>query len=152
MPQFSVSRFVAVPPDVAFAIAADVEGYKDFLPLLQRSTVRGAKLPVGAGEQFKAELVVAYDKLRVRESFVSTVTTNPKSRVVTATSTDGPMKSLDAQWRIVEADGGSTVTIAVDYVLRSALLQFALGGVVGFAAEKIMTAFENKAVSINLSS
>ena len=69
MPVFQTTRRVAVPPDVAFAVAADVGSYREFLPLLQRSTVRGQKRPTSTGEAFDAELAMlrkadAGDRLR----------------------------------------------------------------------------------------
>lgn len=145
MTQFTISRFVKVPTDVAYGVAADVEAYGEFLPLLQRSTIRGARNAMGQGEQFKAEMVVAYRKLGVREAFTSTVTTDPVNRVVTATSSDGPVKELLVEWRVADAVNGSTVTATVDIVLRNPLLQMAFAGVKDIAANKIMNAFEDRA-------
>ena len=149
MPQFKTSRLLHVPPDVAYEIAADVESYKNFLPLMHRSTIRGGRLPVGSGEKFLAELVVAYEKLGLKESFVSEVVTDPIARTVTATSAEGPMKSLSTSWEIREVPGGSEVSVKIDYAFKNKLMQIAFAGMMDLAAAKIMKAFENRALEIN---
>jgi coenzyme Q-binding protein COQ10 len=145
MPQYTTTKFVAVHPNAAFAVAADVAAYKDFLPLLQRSSVRGARLPVGAGEKFVAELVVGYEKLGIRESFISNVVTDPAQRTVKATSSEGALKSLSASWAVNEAPGGCNVTVMIDYAFHSRMMQIAFSGLLDLAAAKIMQAFEKRA-------
>ena len=145
MPHFSTIRRVAITADQAFAIAADVGSYKDFLPLLERSTIRGERTKTSNGESFDADLAVGYTKLGVRESFKSHVVCDTRNRTVTATSSDGPMKSLKAIWKIVpQSDGKTEVSISVDYALKSSMLQLLARGLVDFAAQKVMQAFEER--------
>ncbi len=146
MPHFTTSRRVAVSPEIAFAVAADVAAYREFLPLLERSQIRGRKAPQGSGESFQADLVVAYAKLGLRESFVSKVVTDAAAGTVTATSSERPFKSLKAVWSIAEAPGGCDVTIAIDYVFSSTMLQLAAGSMMGYASQKIMDAFSAQAL------
>ncbi len=145
MPQYKASRFVAVHPNAAYAVAADVAAYKDFLPMLQRSTIRGARKPVGAGEEFMAELVVGYEKLGISESFASKVVTDPVSRTVVATSSEGALKSLTSSWKITETPGGSNVEITIDYAFHSRMMQTLFAGLLDLAAGRIMQAFETRA-------
>jgi coenzyme Q-binding protein COQ10 len=145
MPQYTATRFVKAHPNAAYAVAADVAAYKDFLPMLLRSTIRGAKQKLGSGEQFLAELVVGYEKLGIRESFVSKVVTDPDARTVTATSSDGPMRTLNASWSVKQAPGGSDVTVVIDYAFNSRMMQMAFGSVLELAAGKIMQSFEQRA-------
>ncbi len=149
MPQFSKTQRVAVHPAAAYAVAADVAAYKDFLPMLQRSTIRGAREKHGNGETFLAELVVGYEKLGIKESFVSKVITDPVLRTVSATSSDGPLKSLSANWIVRDAPGGGAdVTITIDYAFGSSIMQLAFGGLLEMASGKIMSAFETRAVAM----
>ena len=63
-----------MPADVAYEVAADVASYREFLPLLQRSTIRSEKKPTSAGETFEAELAVSpIRSLDLSESFISRV-------------------------------------------------------------------------------
>jgi coenzyme Q-binding protein COQ10 len=148
MPQFTTTRRVTVPPDVAYAVAADVASYKDFLPMLLRSNIRGQRQPHGAGETFLAELVAGYEKLGLRESFVSKVTTDPVNRTVIAVSSEGPMKSLTTSWAIADAPAGCDVTVTIDYAFKSRMMQMAFSGLLEMAAPKIMQAFETRAASL----
>jgi coenzyme Q-binding protein COQ10 len=145
MAQFKASRFVAVHPNAAYAVAADVAAYKDFLPMLTRSSVRGQRTKVGAGEAYMAELVVGYEKLGINESFVSKVVTDPITRTVTATSSEGSLKSLSASWVIRQVSGGSQVDITIDYAFHSRMMQTVFAGLLEMAAGRIMQAFETRA-------
>jgi coenzyme Q-binding protein COQ10 len=149
MKHFETSKVVNVPPDVAYRVAADVPSYKDFLPLLQRSTVRGQREKLGEGEKYKAELVVAVDKLGLRESFVSEVVTDPARRTVSATSIEGPLHALNVKWHIEDAGSGkSKVSVILGYAFRNPMLQFAAGKVLELATPRIMKAFEERAETL----
>lgn len=143
MPKFSTTRRVNLSVEQAFAIAADVASYKDFLPLLKRSAIRGEHKRVGDIEKFDADLQVAFEKLGLRETFTSQVTSNTADHTVTAISSDGPMKSLKAVWRITGVENGMTdVSFTVEYTMKSMMLQMVAGRLTDFAAQKIMQAFE----------
>ncbi len=144
MPHFSKTKRVAAPVDVAYRVAADVTAYKEFLPLLKRSHVRGEKRYVNGLEIFDAELVVAYDKLGLREAFVSRVTCDATRQEVTAISSDGAFRSMQTVWSIKAAGPHSDVTVTIDYALKNPLLQIAVAGAMGMAVEKIMAAFEQR--------
>ncbi len=146
MAHFQLTRRVNITADQAYAIAADVGSYKEFLPLVVRSTVRGPKKTSGSKTQFAGDLQIRVDKLNLTENFSSAVETDSELRLVTATSSDGPVKSLTAVWEIAPQGGtAADVTIKVDYVLKSMLLQLAAGRLVDYAALKILNAFEARA-------
>jgi coenzyme Q-binding protein COQ10 len=148
MPSFKTTRRVAVPVDVAFRVAADVASYQEFLPLLERSDMRGGITERDGVKSFNAELAVGYAKLNVRESFMSKVTCDPRSNTITAMSNDAPFKTMKTVWSIGDTNGQSDVTISIDYSLRSMLLQFAVSSAMEMAVDKIMTAFEARAIAI----
>jgi coenzyme Q-binding protein COQ10 len=149
MPHFKTSRFVAVPPDVAFAVASDVASYNTFLPLLERSSIRGTVREQDGIKIFSAELAVGYAKLGFREAFVSRVVCDANKKTVTATSQDAPFKDMKTVWSISERPGGSEVTISIDYAMRNMLIQFAVSGAMDMAVQKVMTAFEVRALSVH---
>lgn len=136
---------MAVPPEIAFAVASDVAAYKQFLPLLTRSVVRGPRVRTEEGESFDAELAVSYPKLGLTESFVSRVETFVASRLVRAVSTDGPFRSLTVEWLIKDGGSGSDVSVSIDYAFRNPFIQIAAAGVMDFAVQKVMAAFEARA-------
>jgi coenzyme Q-binding protein COQ10 len=149
MPVFKTSKRVAVPVDVAFAVAADVAAYKEFLPLLQRSTIRGQRKPTASGETFDAELAVEYPKLGLSESFISKVETDSSRRTVQARSSDAPFRNIETVWQITPAGEGADVAIHIDYAFRNPFIQLAAGGLMDMAIGKVMAAFEARALALN---
>jgi coenzyme Q-binding protein COQ10 len=152
MPHFKTSRRVAVPAAVAFAVASDVKTYAEYLPLLESAVIRG---PVTTGEgvtRFTAELVVGYAKLGLRERFNSKVVCDAPKLLVTATSQDPPFKSMQTQWMIRPVGETSDVSITIDYAMRNPLLQLALAGAMDMAVNKVLTAFEARALSLHKAS
>ncbi len=148
MPHFKTSRRVSVPTAVAYEVAADVASYQNFLPLLDRSVLRGPVHEQAGVTTFNAELAVGYAKLNVRETFISKVVCDSRAGTVTATSQDAPFKDMKTVWTITDAHGQSDVAIAIDYSMRSMLLQFAVSGAMDMAVNKIMSAFEMRAVAL----
>ena len=143
MAKVALKKAVALSAHEAFAIAADVGAYKEFVPRVNRSTIRGAVTESGNVKSFAADLMVAYDKLGLSESFTSLVEVNAVARTVVATSQDGPMKSLKAVWKIMPIDGARcSVAIDIDYEFKSKLMQMAAGGLMARAVGKVMDAFE----------
>lgn len=146
MPKFSVSRSVPYTAEQVFAIARDVARYKEFLPLVKRSIVRGAKTDAQGLEHFEGELTVAYDKLRIEEVMTSRVTVDPQALTVTARSDQGPVKHLVSEWKIVPTgDNRCDINFTVDYTLKSKMLQVVLSGMFDMAVRKVMSAFEERA-------
>jgi coenzyme Q-binding protein COQ10 len=148
MPQFKTSRIVAVPFDVAYRVASDVAEYKSFLPLLERSAIRGAVMQNGDLSSFNAELAVGYAKLGLREMFVSHVICDRTKGTVTATSRDAPFKDMKTVWTIVDVNGQSEVSISIDYSMRNVLIGMAVGGAMDMAVKRVMSAFEARAKTI----
>jgi len=143
MAHVEVKRVVALTIDEAFAIAADVASYKEFLPLVTRSTIRGTVVEAGRVKTFAADLMVAVEKLGLREGFTSQVVADAAARTVTATSQDGPIKDLRAVWTMSAIDGSRTqVAISIDYKFKNMLLQMAAGGMMDIAVKRVLEAFE----------
>jgi coenzyme Q-binding protein COQ10 len=143
MQRVSIKRAVPLSAGQAFAIAADVAAYKDFLPLVTRSTVRGAVKEQGRVKQFSADLMIAVQRLGLHESFSSHVVADGEAHTVVATSQDGPLKDLRAVWSIKSIDGArSSVAIDIDFQLKSKLLQLAAGSMMDYAVNKVLEAFE----------
>src|SRR5437879_4789858 len=119
MTKFSVSRDVPFSADQVFAIARDVEHYKGFLPLVKKSIVSNMKMLPDGRSSFDAELMVSYQKLGISETLHSHVIVDENSRTVSATSSEGPVKQLNSEWKIVDVPGGAQIQFTVDYVLKS---------------------------------
>lgn len=145
MAKVALKKAVSLSAHEAFAIAADVASYKEFVPLVTRSTIRGAVTEKGDIKNFAADLMVGYEKLGLREGFTSQVEVNAIARTVIATSQDGPIKNLKAVWQIRPIDGArSTVAIEIEYEFKSMLMQMAASSLMNRAVAKVMDAFEER--------
>jgi coenzyme Q-binding protein COQ10 len=147
MPHFKVTRRVNFKPEQIFAVIADVGSYREFVPLVERSTVRARKTAIGAPEQkFSADLVVAYHPLRIEEHFASDVETSVKDFTVKTRSRGAAVKSLESTWTVAAVDEEqSDVTFEVEYELKGFFLQKIFSGMFDYAVRRIMTAFEIRA-------
>lgn len=149
MPKFSTTHRVDFTPQQIFAVVADVGSYKEFLPLVERSTVRNRKPPVDGNENFGADLLVGYKKMGIQETFTSQVQTSLKDLSVSAVSSGNAVKKLISSWHITPiGDGKSEITFAVDYEMKSPMLQMIMKGMFDGAARRIMGAFEARAAKL----
>ena len=140
-----VEKNVALSADQAFAIAADVASYKDFVPMVKRSTIRGEVLREGAIAKFAADLAVAFERMNINESFTSFVVTDADAKTVSATSDHGPVKALQAVWKIVAlSPSQSNISVEIDYQFKNMMMQIAAGGFMKIGAQRILEAFEQR--------
>jgi coenzyme Q-binding protein COQ10 len=146
MPKFSVTREMPYKAAELFAIAADVDSYKDFLPLVESSRTFDRER-VGEGiERFKGELRVRYKRLHIDETFVSDVVAEQTGFKVQSHAQGGLFEHIDAQWQFTDRkSGGSTVEFQVDYLAKSRSLQFFISGMFDYMVRKINNAFEARA-------
>ena len=146
MPKHSISRKVPFTVDQVFAIASDVAQYKQFLPLVRRSQVHSRSTLPDGREVLEAELIVSYRKLNIQEVLQSTVTVDKERHMVSAHSTEGPVKHLDVEWQLTEAGPGACdIQFSIDYALVSRTLQFVLSGMFDMMVRKMMNGFEERA-------
>lgn len=149
MPKFSTTRRVDFNPQQIFAVIADVGSYKEFLPLVEHSTVRNRQPAIDGNENFGADLLVGYRKMGIHETFSSQVQTSLKDLSVSAVSSGNAVKKLISSWKITPIeDGKSEITFAVDYEMKSPIMQMVMKGIFDSAARKIMGAFEARAAKL----
>jgi len=146
LPRFTATRRVNFSPQQIFDVVADVGSYKEFLPLVERSTVRNRKPAVDGYESFNADLVIGHKKMGIHESFSSQVETSSANLSVNAVSSGNAVKKLISSWQITSVEGNkSDITFAVDYEMKSHLLQILLSRMFDHVAKKVMGAFEARA-------
>lgn len=130
-------------------MVADVASYKEFLPLVENSTVRNRQALNAGDERFSADLSIGYKKMGIQEVFTSQVDTCLDDFSVRAVSSGNAVRKLVSSWQITPiADQVSDITFAVDYEMRSAVLQMVMGKLFDVAAQRIMSAFEARAAAL----
>jgi coenzyme Q-binding protein COQ10 len=146
MPKFSVTREMPYKAADLFAIAADVDSYKDFLPLVESSRTFDREQVRDGVERFKGELRVRYKKLHIDETFVSDVLAEERAFTVSSRAQGSLFDHLNARWRFTDRkSGGATVEFQVDYKAKSRSLQFFISGMFDYMVRKINNAFEARA-------
>ena len=149
MPKFTVTRRLGFSPQQVFAVVADVGSYHEFLPLVERSTVRNRKPAIAGRESFSADLLIGYHKMGIQEVFTSQVETSLGDLSVAAVSSGNAVKKLVSSWQITAiAAAQSDVTFSVDYEMKSTMLQMIMGGIFDAAVRKVMNAFEARVASL----
>jgi coenzyme Q-binding protein COQ10 len=153
MPSFTVTRRVRAAPWQIYDVIADVARYREFLPLVERSTVRGGRRSLSNGsEQFSADLVVAYHPLRIEEHFASEVTTNTEALTVSTVSSGQALKRLVSSWVVRPVgDSEADVIFTLDYEIKGFFLRNMVSGMFDHAVRKIMNAFEERVRSLHAS-
>ena len=104
MTKYSLTRRVPYSMEQVFKITGDVANYKEFVPLVKKSIVRNKKALPDGRTTFDAEIAVAYSKLGIHETMTSKVTVDPLGQIVKSHCSDGPVKSLDSEWKLVKVD------------------------------------------------
>ena len=149
MPEFKTSRRVQVPAEIAYQVAANVRFYPRFLPLLTEARILGKPQVEGNLTQFKAQLGVNYAKYNINETFVSDVICDADKLTVTSSSNEAPFKEMKTVWRITPAGDESDVAIEITYSMRSLVVQLAVITAMGIATQKVMAAFERRALVVH---
>jgi coenzyme Q-binding protein COQ10 len=146
MPKYTVSRDTHFSSEEVFSVAADVDSYKEFLPLVRESRTYDRKKEPDGRESFKGEIRVRYKKLNTDNSFTSQVTLDRVRRTISSVAIEGPFEHMKSQWAFRDRKaGGSTIEFTIDYKLKSRTLQFLLSGMFDMANRKILSAFESRA-------
>jgi coenzyme Q-binding protein COQ10 len=132
-----------------FDIAADVDSYRKFLPLVKVSRTYDVQLGENGRKTFKGELLIQYMRLHIKERFLSNVTADPVRLVVESHVFQGPVEHLISSWTFVDRpDGGCDVEFNVDYQLKRRAIQFLVSGMFDMLVRKIHSAFESRALRL----
>ena len=138
MPRHSEKRRLPYPPEVLYAIVADVDRYPEFLPWILTANIL-KKTDKG----FIADLTVGYKFFQ--ETYRSEVMLTPPSRV-DIRYMKGPFKHLENYWIFNPAPGNTVqVDFFIDFEFQSSFFQDMIQSVSTSAVSKMITAFETRA-------
>jgi coenzyme Q-binding protein COQ10 len=148
MPTHAEKRKMPYSAEEMYALIADIEAYREFLPWCQAARIRSRRpLPDGEGEVIDADLVISFKVFR--EKFGSRVTLRPEKRQIDVEYLDGPFRYLNNHWEFLpEGERACTVDFFVDFEFRSRTLQAIIGLVFNEAMQRIVRAFERRAEAL----
>ena len=145
MPTHSETRTLPYSAQQMYDLVADVDSYPQFLPWCSAARVKSVT-PEGETNIMKADLVISFKVFR--ERFTSRVVLHPGNRSIDTEYVDGPFRYMKSTWNFQDVDGGCEVSFFVDFAFRNMILQKLIGVVFNEAMQRIVRAFEDRAVSL----
>ena len=145
MPSHSETKVLPYTAQQMYDLVADVANYPKFLPWTAAARIRSTR-----EEQDKvimlADLVISFKVFR--ERFGSRVTLWPADMRIDTEYLDGPVRYLESRWNFKEVPGGCEVSIAVDFEIKSRLLQGAANVFFNDAMQRVVRAYERRAADL----
>ena len=146
MPKHHETRRLPYTADQIYALVADIESYPKFLPWNSAARIRSRR-PIEGGELVDADLVISFKVFR--EKFGSRVTLLSEEKKIITEYLDGPFKHMRGVWTFTDLpEGGSEIDFFVDFEFRNAILQGIIGMVFNEAMQRVVAAFERRAVAL----
>jgi coenzyme Q-binding protein COQ10 len=146
MPKYAVTRDMRFSSEQVFSVAADVDAYREFLPLVSDSRSYERAQDRQGHETFKGDIRVVYKKLSIDHVITSKVTLDRDKKTITAVGITGPFEHLNSHWAFRDRKaGGCTVEFKMDYKLKSRTLQLLISGMFDMVNRKMLSAFEQRA-------
>lgn len=145
MPSHSESRNLPFSAQQMYDLVADVANYPKFLPWTAAARIRTTR-EVEGGSEMDADLVISFKVFR--ERFTSRVTLFPELNRIDTEYLDGPFKHLQSRWEFQDTETGCEVRFWVDFEFRNKVLQGAAGMFFNEAMQRIVRAFEGRAIEL----
>ena len=145
MPHHSETRHLPFSAAQMYDLVADVASYPQFLPWTAAARIRSSR-EIAGGTEISADLVISFKVFR--EKFTSRVSLFQDDLRIGTEYLDGPFKHLQSRWEFEDADGGCNVKFWVDFEFRNKVLQGAAGMFFNEAMQRIVRAFEARAIEL----
>lgn len=147
MPEHAQERQVPFTPAEMYALVADIESYPAFLPWCAGARIRSREAGEGDTEIVMADLIIAYKMFR--GTYTSRVTLDRNNMRIDVAHARGPFRRLKNQWRFEDAgEGGCRISFYIDFEFSSKIIQKMMDAVFMEAMQRIIQAFEERAVSL----
>ncbi|MDQ1848035.1 type II toxin-antitoxin system RatA family toxin [Gemmobacter fulvus] len=146
MPTHHETKVLPYRAQQMYDLVADVGSYPKFLPWTAAARIR-SRQPIPGGEVMEADLVISFKVFR--EKFGSRVTLWPEAMKIDTEYLDGPFKHMKSNWAFRDVEGGCEVEFFVDFEFRNALLQGIIGVVFNEAMQRVVRAFERRALELH---
>lgn len=142
MPTHAETRHLPYSAQQIYDLVADVARYPEFLPWCAGARIRSRR-PDGAADLIEADLIIGFKVFR--EKFGSRVRLDEARHRIDTEYLDGPFRYMRSHWDIADAEGGCLVDFSVDFEMKNALLEKAVGAMWDQAMHRIVRAFETRA-------
>ncbi|MGB0682852.1 MAG: type II toxin-antitoxin system RatA family toxin [Magnetovibrionaceae bacterium] len=140
MPTHAEKRVLPHTPEQMFELVADIKRYPEFLPWCV-----GARIRSETEDKIVADLVIGYKMFR--ERFTTTdILTRPHR--IDVSYSEGPFRYLNNHWVFDPHPEGVEIDFYVDFEFHSKILQKAIALVFNEAVQRMVTAFETRALEL----
>jgi coenzyme Q-binding protein COQ10 len=146
MPTHGENRAMPYSAIQMYDLVADVVAYPEFIPWIAAARIRSVTPHPDGTQLMDADLIVSFKVFR--EKFGSRVLLNEAARRIEIDYLEGPFKFLRSKWEFFDVDGGCEVRFFVEFEFRNAVLQKLIGVVFDEAMERIVRAFEKRALEL----
>ncbi|MGL4310003.1 MAG: type II toxin-antitoxin system RatA family toxin [Paracoccaceae bacterium] len=147
MPTHAETRKLPYTAQQMYDLVADIARYPEFLPWTAAARIRSRMPRPDGAEVVEADLVISFKVFR--ERFGSRVVLFPGVKRIETEYLDGPFKHMKSDWAFRDLpEGGSEVSFFVDFEFRNAILQKIIGLVFNEAMQRVVRAFEARAVAL----
>jgi len=141
MPTHAEIRRLPHSPDDLFDLVADIERYPEFLPWCV-----GLRIKSRTENVLTADMMIGFKVFR--EKFTTRVTLRRPDRI-DVEYLNGPFKYLNNHWLFLPTENGTCdIDFFVDFEFRSRVLKAAIGTVFNEAVQKMIDAFEKRAMAL----
>jgi len=101
--QFTFSKTIDVPLEIAYRIVAEVEKYPEFLPHIIEARI--------ADRKGNIEEVIITARIGLFHESSRSLAHFEKNRSIHIQQIQGPFKSMELRWNFEQTDGGTQVTL-----------------------------------------
>ncbi len=153
MPSTTLTQYLPYRAEELMAMVVDVERYPEFINIISAIRVLGARQKTENGEQFEADMRIAYKFLAERVRCTVNMTYPSESQAgtiaVRKSGRDGALRKLTNDWLFISLSSGATfLKFDVDVVLKSAPLNFLARQNFDMVSTRMMQKFLDRAAHI----
>lgn len=145
MPTHTETKELPYTAQQMYDLVADVGKYPEFLPWTSAARIR-RDVEDGERRILDADLVISFKVFR--ERFTSRVVLWPGVKKIDTEYLDGPFKYMHSNWHFEDSAGGCNIHFHVDFEFKNAILQTIIGVVFNEAMQRVVRAFERRAVDL----
>jgi len=145
MTSHAETKYLPYTAKEMFDLVADISSYPEFLPWCAAARVR-KELQKGEVKQIEADLVISFKVFR--EKFGSRVLLDASNYIIETDYIDGPFRYMHSVWSFENCEEGCKVKFDVDFEFKNAMLQSLIGLVFNDAMQRIVRAFERRALNL----
>ena len=143
MPNKKISKKFNYSLDLIQSLILNVDDYHNFLPWCSYSKIKSK-------DENENEIIMIAD-LEIgysfaKDTYTSHIIFNKRDRTINVTAIDGPLKSLENKWKLINIGNGKCeVNFFISLELKNFLLNKMLSSMFEIGFNKILKSFEDRA-------